>query len=127
MKLPKWLVRSNGFARPPHTPPPPERLEGMQGPEQGLVGESRSGSETRPAEEAKPGERGVGEIVELAELRRHIECKFEEELAKLRRVRAGKVELRKAYIHGKMQALDELLQHLEDSTEKRSDLSNREL
>lgn len=30
MKLPKWLVRSNGFARPTDTPPPPERLDEMR-------------------------------------------------------------------------------------------------
>ena len=34
-----------------------KRLKGMQGPEQGLVGESRRGSETGPAEAAKPGDR----------------------------------------------------------------------
>lgn len=104
-----------------------KRLEGVQGPEQGLVGESLRDSETRPAEEAKPGERGVGEIVELAELQRHIECKYEEELGALRRVRCGKIEIRKSYLYGKMQALDELLQVIERITEKRSDLSNSQL
>lgn len=100
-------------------------LEEVQGPEQGLVGESRSGSETWPAKEAKPGERGVGEIVELAELLRHIERKIDE-------ARAVKADLDRfagasgasRIQHGKLIALSELLGYVERMTEKRSDLSH---
>jgi len=55
----------------------------MQGPEQGLVGESRSDSETKPAEEAKPGERGVAEIGGAVELLNLID----REIKKVRRRR----------------------------------------
>ena len=104
-----------------------KRLESVQGPEQGLVGESRSGSPTGPAEEAKPGERGVAEIAELAELKRHVE----EVLKKARRLKISHERwhhtVLTTYYSGKQDALADLLEHIENMAEKRSDLCNADV
>ena len=103
-----------------------ERLESVQGPEQGLVGESRSGSSTGPAEEAKPGERGVGKIVELAKLLRHIDYKIKEERLEASSAASGAHPQDFDYYEGKKAALVELREWLSDTAEKRSDLPNGE-
>lgn len=101
-----------------------KRLKGMQGPEQGLVGESRSDEATCPAEEAKPGERGVGEIVGADELRRFIERSANE--AQLERDAHGEKEFprTRAFFEGQLTALDLLRSWLSAPAEKRSDLTN---
>lgn len=102
-----------------------ERLEGMQGPEQGLVGESRSARKQGHAEEAKPtGERGVGEIVELAELRRHVEAEMKEAREAAARYEESDLLNAANYYLGQVSALAALRKRIEDMTEKRSDLSN---
>ncbi len=101
-----------------------ERLKGMQGPEQGLVGESRSGSETRPAEEAKPGERGVGEIVEMAELRREIERMISDARQREERSEQRDDESSASFYRGVAAGLVMLRKVVSVTTEKRSDLSN---
>jgi hypothetical protein len=101
-----------------------KRLESVQGPEQGLVGESRSGSETCPAEAAKRGERGVAEIVERIELLRHIE----RHLIKARSgLKIGKLMVDSITIEywiGYSHAMLKLKEEFSDTAEKRSDLSN---
>ena len=101
-----------------------ERLEGMQGPEQGLVGESRSDEPTGPAEEAKPGERGVGEIVELAELRRHVDREIKEAWGATELYEKNGLLNASNFYLGQLTALAALRQHVERMAEKRSDLSN---
>jgi len=104
-----------------------ERLESVQGPEQGLVGEARSDSETGHAEEAKPGERGVGEIVELAELRRRIQRKIREARREEHVANDMDNRIMANFYCGKVTALVDLCQDFERMAEKRSDLSNAEL
>lgn len=101
-----------------------KRLKGMQGPEQGLVGEARSDSETRPAEEAKPGERDVGEIVERSKLLRQIDCMIDEAQAGMADEIDGPKDAPYFQWCGRSGALIDLKQWLCDTAEKRSDLSH---
>lgn len=99
-------------------------LEGMQGPEQGLVGESRSDEPTGPAEEAKPGERGVGEIGGASELRRHLARKIEEARENVRIARENGVPNEMSAAITVHDALVDLRADFDRIAEKRSDLSN---
>lgn len=104
-----------------------KRLKGMQGPEQGLVGESRSDEPTGYAEEAQPGERRVGETVERAELRRQIERQIKEARADWLVAKKDSNQSGKDIAAGQMGALGELAQWLDRTAEERSGLSNAEL
>lgn len=101
-----------------------ERLKGMQGPEQGIVGESHGDRQQGTAEDAKPGERGVGEIGGADELRRHIERKIAEaRKEKLASKRTG-FDRWESYFYGKETALIELLETIDRISKERSDLAN---
>lgn len=100
------------------------RLKGVQGPEQGLVGESRSDEPTGHAEEAKPGERRVGETVELSALRRHVDRMFMEASRQQRIALDGENEISEMLNAGRVLALTELRQWLDRTAEERSGLSN---
>ncbi len=101
-----------------------KRLKGVQGPEQGLVEESRSARQQGAAEEVKPGERDVAEIVELAKLRRHIDSKIDE-AHRLARANAKKHDsTMRDFNLGEKNALEKLQKWLSDTAEKRSDLCN---
>lgn len=100
------------------------RLKGVPGPEQGLVGESRSDSETSHAEAAKPGERAVGEIAYATELRRHLTRKIEEAHREWREARANRDESRARDCGLMHDVLVDLRADFDRITEKRSDLSN---
>lgn len=100
-------------------------LKGMQGPERHLVGDV---AERMPRQDvvevSKTGRRAVGEIVELAELMRHVDRKIEEErLVTDVAAKAGD-NLVALYYHGKEDSLVELRTAIERMAEKRSDLSN---
>ena len=100
-------------------------LAGVQGPERHLVGDvAERLPQAGGVEDAKPGRRGVGEIVELAKLRRYVE----RELRKARRVErlAGRdtAQIILDYYRGRETVLAELRKMLTDIAEKRSDLSN---
>ena len=100
-----------------------ERLEGMQGPEQGLVGESRSGSPTGPAEEAKPGERGVGKIAVASELLAHID----RIISQVRRRKSSfwnQTVIKQLDLGIQEAALVALREEVERICDKRSDLPN---
>jgi hypothetical protein len=101
-----------------------KRLKGMQGPEQGIVGESRSDRQRGTAEEAEPGERGVGEIALAVELRRHIERKREEARATTLDGTAKDYEYQLGLKIGKGSALRELSRYLDRISTERSDLAN---
>lgn len=107
-----------------------ERLAGVRGPEQSLVGESRSDGEPDGAEERRErSERseersGVGEIGGAAELQRHIERRIEEERDAWHALQDRRNRWEKAFSEGVTSALLELLEHVKRMTEKRSDLSN---
>ena len=103
-----------------------ERLEGMQGPEQGLVGESRSGSPTGPAEEAKPGERGVGKIAVASELLAHID----RIISQVRRRKSSfwnQTVIKQLDLGIQEAALVALREEVERICDKRSDLPNAEV
>jgi hypothetical protein len=107
-----------------------ERLEGVTGPEQSLVGESRSdeqpdGAEERSERSERSVERsGVGKIVDAIKLLRHIDCKMDEALeAEIAAQKNRNVGL-KQYWAGKGAALGFLADYVDQIAEKRSDLSN---
>lgn len=99
-------------------------VEGMQGPEQGLVGESRSDEPTGHAEEAQPGERRVGKIVERSALRAIVERKMSEARAEMLADDNNDLVVKDAFWMGYDAALAELIEELFDTGEKRSGLFN---
>ena len=102
-----------------------ERLEGMQGPEQGLVGDvAKRIPRQGHAEEAKPGERGVGEIAIAPELRGHVERKRDEARRLCAHHQRETHLVLVTYYEGKATALDQLLEDFDRMAGERSDLSN---
>jgi hypothetical protein len=96
----------------------------VPGPEQGLVGESRSDRQRGTAEEAEPGERGVGEIALAVELRRHIERMTTEARQWESLAIERNLVPQATFFCGKSVALDELLETLDRISKERSDLAN---
>ena len=101
-----------------------ERLEGMQGPELGLVGESRSARKQGTAEEVKPGERGVGEIGGASELQRHLCVKIDQAHRQIAHAAHYSDKRRKEIWEAIHDALIKLQDDFDRIAEKRSDLSN---
>jgi hypothetical protein len=101
-----------------------ERLKGMQGPEQGIVGESRSDRQQGPAEDAKPGERGVGEIGGADELQRTMERMINEAREAQAQSKRTGFPLWEQYFYGKQSALIELRDEVFRISMERSDLAN---
>lgn len=101
-----------------------KRLKGVQGPEQGLVEESRSARQQGAAEEVKPGERDVAEIVGADELRRHIARIMDESRLAMEKARKNGSEFDYDYNLGKSAGMIELCELIGATAEKRSDLSN---
>ncbi len=101
-----------------------KRLKGVQGPEQGLVEESRSARQQGAAEEVEPGERDVAEIVGASELLRHIERMKEGTRRGRKSAHERKNLYEMAYENGYAAAVAELGLIVDRLTEKRSDLCN---
>jgi hypothetical protein len=101
-----------------------KRLEGMEGPEQGLVGESRSDGQQGAAEEVKPGELDVEKIVGAVELRLIIECEVLEARREIRRHDEEISENSEDYYRGKEAAMVKLLEWVCITSDQRSDLFN---
>lgn len=98
----------------------------VQGPERHLVGDvAERVTDKSAVEVAKPGRRGVGEIVGAEELRGYIAQQDSE--ARSRRKEAEAQGLPKwviTHINGELTALRELGEWLTERTGQRSDLSN---
>jgi hypothetical protein len=107
-----------------------KRLKGVQGPERSLVGESRSARKQDGAEERKEQSdcseegRRVGEIVELAELRRHLDRKIYEAQRYVTRSLSSGLDMSYTIAKAREAALIELRSDFKRIAEKRSDLSN---
>lgn len=96
-----------------------KRLEGVTGPE-------RSDEPASDVEEAKPGRRGVGEIVELSKLLRLIYRMKDEARADKRRAQESSNPEHMSYFGGKYTALCKLRSEVLRMAEERSDLSNND-
>lgn len=101
-------------------------MELVQGPERHLVGESRSDGPAGGVEEAKPGRRGVGEIVERDELLRHIDGELSEARRSRRQAMEDVMPSLQSFYEGRVTALSELRNHVRHIAAERSDLPNAE-
>ena len=102
-------------------------LKGVPGPEQGLVGESRSDRRQGHAEDAQPGERGVGEIAVATEFIRATERKKDEALRQRDSCwKRGLITMADQY-DWEIKALTELLDDFKRTLGERSDLANDQI
>lgn len=101
-----------------------ELLEGVQGPERHLVGQSRSAGRQGGVEEATPGRRAVGKIGGATELRRHLSRKIEEARDKWKSAETRGAKMDAYAWMAVNDALVQLRADFDRMAEKRSDLSH---